>query len=257
LRRDRHHRQTNAAVAAHKSLLISRNFSSSLSSSYAPLVRKAEVSALLHTAEDLAHRIKTLEKELQIVMERKEREFRYVWNKGKAIFEEEVVSTHKKLKTGLASYVLHSRIFVVLTAPIIYAGIIPFALLDLFLAIYQGVCFRAYGVPKVRRGDYVIFDRGHLNYLNFVEKLNCVYCSYANGLCAYATEVVARTEQHWCPIKHALRLRSPHSRYTHFFDYGDAEKYRSGIESVRCDFADLNSESADGSGPSLNPPDNK
>jgi hypothetical protein len=190
-------------------------------------------------------------------MERKEREFRYVWNRGKAIFEEEVVSTHRKLKTGLVSYILQSRILVVLTAPIIYAGIIPFALLDLFLAIYQGVCFRTYGVPRVTRGDYVIFDRGHLHYLNFVEKLNCIYCSYANGLCAYATEVVARTEQHWCPIKHARRLRSPHSRYTHFFDYGDADKYSRDIEAVRCDFADLNSKSADGSAPLSNQPGSK
>ena len=38
--------------------------------------------------------------------------------------------------------------------------------------------------------------------------INCIYRSYANGLCSYVTEVAARTEQHWCPIKHARRLRN-------------------------------------------------
>jgi hypothetical protein len=53
------------------------------------------------------------------------------------------------------------------------------------------------------------------------------------------TEVAARTEQYWCPIKHALRVKGVHSRSQHFFDYGDAEGYRRGIEQVRRDFEDL------------------
>jgi hypothetical protein len=80
-----------------------------------------------------------------------------------------------------------------------------------------------------------------LAYLNPIEKLNCLYCAYANGVFAYTTEIAARTEQYWCPIKHALRMKGVHSRYQHFFDYGDAEGYRRGIEQVRRDFADLES----------------
>ena len=121
----------------------------------------------------------------------------------------------------------------------IYAGFVPFCLLDLFLVIYQGICFPVYGIPKVRRADYFIFDRAHLKYLNLVERFNCFYCSYANGLCGYVTEIAARTEQHWCPIKHARRLRAPHSRYTGFLDYGDATRYQQKIETVRNDFVDL------------------
>jgi hypothetical protein len=189
--------------------------------------------------EDLIQRIKTLEKELQVLMEAKQREFRYFWNKGTATFETETVSEHRKLKSGLVSYLLDSRSLAVLTAPIIYFGIIPFSFVDLFLWIYQSTCFWAYGIPKVKRDDYLIFDRNHLKYLNVLERLNCVYCSYVNGLCAYATEVVARTEQHWCPIKHARRLRAPHSRYSHFFDYGNADRYSREIEAVRSDFKDL------------------
>jgi len=191
--------------------------------------------------EDLARRIRTLEKELQIALEEKERTFRYHWHEGKAKFEAGVLPQHLKLKRWLPSYILHSRFLVLLTAPLIYVGFIPFALLDLFVAFFQGLCFPIYGIPKVPRSDYVVFDRGQLKYLNLLERFNCIYCSYANGLCAYVTEVAARTEQHWCPIKHSRRLRAPHSRYPHFFDYGDAQEYQKQIETVRNDFVDLRS----------------
>lgn len=194
---------------------------------------------MLQIQDDLTQRIKTLEKELLSALEAREQAFRYRWNKGKAIFERDALTEHRKLKSGLASYLLDSRILAVVTAPIIYLGVIPFAFLDLFLAIFQLACFPVYGIPKVRRDSYIVFDRGHLRYLNLLERINCIYCSYGNGLLAYATEVSARTEQHWCPIKHAGRIRSPHSRYSHFFDYGNAEKYSREIETVRSDFTDL------------------
>jgi hypothetical protein len=191
------------------------------------------------TKDDLHRRIKILEDELQTALEEKERAFHYYWVKGKAKFEKEVLSQHRELKYWLPLYILHSRFLAVITAPVIYAGFFPFLFLDLFLTIYQGVCFPIYGIPRVRRADYLVFDRGHLKYLNLVERLNCVYCSYANGLCGYVTEISARTEQQWCPIKHARRLRAPHSRYTRFFDYGDATQYQRQVEKVRNDFVDL------------------
>lgn len=194
--------------------------------------------------EDLSQRIRSLEKELETALEEKERAFRYHWEHGKAKFEEGALSGHRKLKLGLPSYILHSRFLVLVTAPLIYLGLIPFFLLDLFLALFEGVCFPIYGIPRVRRADYLIFDRGQLKYLNLLERFNCFYCSYANGLSGYLTEVAARTEQHWCPIKHARRLRAPHSRYSHFFDYGDAEQYRRQVETVRNDFVDVRSLSA-------------
>jgi hypothetical protein len=117
--------------------------------------------------------------------------------------------------------------------------VIPLVALDLVVSLYQAVCFPIYGIPKVSRRTSIVFDRGRLTYLNALERVNCIYCSYANGLCAYVTEIAARTEQHWCPIKHAQRLQSPHSRYGHFLDYGDAERYRREIEQVRRDFTDV------------------
>jgi len=191
--------------------------------------------------EDLSARIHSLEKELTAALEENEQAFRYSWERGKATFQEGVLAEQRKLKKWLPTYIRDSRFLAVLTAPVIYIGIIPFCVLDLFLAFYQGICFPVYGIPKVRRADYIVFDRGGLKYLNLLERLNCVYCSYGNGVLAYGTEVAARTEQHWCPIKHARRMRSPHSRYPLFFDFGDAPKYCRQLETVRNDFVDLRS----------------
>jgi hypothetical protein len=60
-----------------------------------------------------------------------------------------------------------------------------------------------------------------------------------NGILAYFTEIAARTEQHWCPIKHAGCVKCAHSRYKLFVDYGDAEQYRLHVEEVRRSFGDI------------------
>lgn len=163
----------------------------------------------------------------------------YELRSGKVWFSEEMKREHRRLKTSLWRYIRSSRLFAGLTAPFIYSCIIPFVLLDGFISVYQAVCFPVYGIPKVRRADYIILDRKKLRYLNILEALNCTYCSYGNGLLAFVVEVAARTEQHWCPIRHAQRIRSPHSRYSHFLPYGDASAYRKQIEEVRCDFQGL------------------
>ena len=175
-------------------------------------------------------------------LEKLEEDFKsefYELRKGKVWFSEAVKREQRKLKTSLASYIAGSRVLAVLTAPFIYGCIIPFALLDLFVSTYQAVCFPVYGIPKARRRDYMAIDRNKLRYLNALEGLNCLYCSYANGLLAYVVEIAGRTEQHWCPIRHARRIQHAHDRYSHFLPYGDAAAYREKIEEVRCDFGDL------------------
>ncbi len=194
---------------------------------------------MAHILDELSQRIKTLEKELAAAREEKQRRFQFLWVKGKVKFEEAVLAEHRKLRSSLARYVLDSTFLTILTVPVIYLGVVPFLLLDLFLVVYQSICFPVYGIPKVQRADYLIFDRGQLKYLNVVERINCIYCSYGNGVVAFAREISGRTEQHWCPIKHARRLRSFHSRYGHFMDYGEAGQYREQIEAVRNDFVDL------------------
>jgi hypothetical protein len=85
----------------------------------------------------------------------------------------------------------------------------------------------------VPRRRYFAIDRHKLAYLNAIEKANCTFCSYANGLLAYVREVAARTEQYWCPIRHARAIPVPHSRYHLFFEYGDAERYRRELMPLR------------------------
>jgi hypothetical protein len=121
----------------------------------------------------------------------------------------------------------------VLSAPLIYALIVPFALLHLSLEIYQAICFRLYRIPRVKRSDYIIIDRHRLPYLNSIERLNCVYCGYGNGLIAYAREIAARTEQYWCPIKHARTMPGTHSRYARFLDYGDEQNLAIRVRDLR------------------------
>ena len=122
-----------------------------------------------------------------------------------------------------------------LAAPLIYSTLIPFLVLDAWVTVYQAVCFRAWDIRRVRRRSYLALDRHKLTYLNGLEKLNCLYCSYVNGLTAYVREVAARTEQYWCPIKHARKVRDTHQRYPGFIEYGDAGGYRKRLSALRHD----------------------
>ena len=117
--------------------------------------------------------------------------------------------------------------------PVIYSMIIPFALLDICVSVYQWLCFPLYRIATVKRSKYIVVDRHQLSYLNSVEKLNCAYCGYVNGLISYVREIVSRTEQYWCPIKHAHKVLDPHRRYAHFAAFGDAEAYREAMERRR------------------------
>jgi hypothetical protein len=90
----------------------------------------------------------------------------------------------------------------------------------------------------VKRADYFVIDRHLLSYLNAIEKLNCVYCGYGNGVIAYAREITARTEQFWCPIKHARKAAGTHDRADKFLEYGDANAWRERLKLLRTDWGD-------------------
>jgi hypothetical protein len=179
--------------------------------------------------QELLTRIRALENEVEQEYTRLRQEF----ERQKEALAGRFVELQRRQKVGLWHYLRGSRWSVLLTAPLIYAGWPVFALLDLFISGYQAVCFPIYRIPKVRRGDFLVFDRADLPYLNIIEKFNCFYCSYGNGVLAYAREVAARTEQYWCPIKHARRVRDAHPRYPRFFEHGDAEAFRQGLERLR------------------------
>lgn len=154
-------------------------------------------------------------------------------------FRDEVLQRHRGQMVRLFTYLRHAKLRNVLTAPIIWLCLVPALLLDLAVSLFQLVCFPVYGIPRVRRSDYIIIDRHYLAYLNIIEKVNCLYCSYFNGLVSYVGEVAGRTEQYWCPIKHARRLKSLHSRYDKFVEFGDSDAYRAQRETLRKDFSDL------------------
>lgn len=183
--------------------------------------------------EMLLRRIRTLEEELESKLHAQRSALKLRFHNGKAAFEQAVEARHRALKVHLLDYVLGARPLILLTSPLIYATFVPFALLDLVVSVYQVVCFPVYGIQRVKRSDYIVFDRAQLKYLNLLERMNCAYCSYANGLIAYVGEIAARTEQYWCPIKHAKQLKAAHAHYRNFVEYGDAEGYRQDLEPLR------------------------
>ena len=133
-------------------------------------------------------------------------------------------------------YLKQTRPIYVLGAPVIYGMTLPLIILDLSATLYQHLCFRIYGIPRVRRSNYFVLDRHRLPYLNAFEKLHCVYCSYANQVISYAREVIARSEQFFCPIKHARPIVDPHQRTQRFFEYGDAQSYYQNLMTLRKDW---------------------
>ena len=184
--------------------------------------------------DELLARIDALQSEL----EEEYRKTREEWAQKKEELAGEFLRQQRRYKVGLFRFLIRSRLLVILSAPVIYAGWIPFILMDLFVTAYQSICFPIYRIPKVRRAEYIVFDREDLPYLNLIEKFNCFYCSYGNGVAAYTREVSARTEQYWCPIKHARRVKAAHDRYPQFFDYGDTEAYRQGLNRLRRQYRD-------------------
>ena len=192
--------------------------------------------------EDLQARLsatrREVEDEFEAQLAAQRERFRYTLQRGRVRFEREVRDLHRRYRKGLLKYIIGARLGFILSAPLIYGLIVPLVFLDLAVTLYQQVCFRIYGIPLVRRGDHIVIDRQHLAYLNGIEKLNCIYCGYANGMIAYVREIAGRTEQFWCPIKHARRTVAPHDHVETFFDYGDAEAYHSGLKDVRKQWKD-------------------
>lgn len=147
----------------------------------------------------------------------------------------DLFTAQKKFKEGLFHYLWRTPVLHYLTAPIIYAGIIPAFILEFFLFVYQMINFRVYKIAPVLRRDYFVYDRASLDFLNIIEKINCFYCSYFSGLLQYTIEIVGRTEQFWCPIRHAQKIRTHHTHYVKFTPYGDGKRYREELAKLRED----------------------
>ncbi len=127
-------------------------------------------------------------------------------------------------------FTLKKQIKQIISSPFILGAIIPIIILDLWVIIYQAVAFPLYGIKKVKRKHYIKIDRHKQNTINAFEKFYCAYCGYANGAVHYWQEVIARTEQYWCGIKHkeSKTFIPPkhHKNFAKYNNYKDLkEKY--------------------------------
>ena len=183
--------------------------------------------------QDLAAEIVRLQAELDREIEARRRVLGARLHEVIGDFEHGIVDEHRKLLLGMAAYFGATSPAVVMTAPVIYSLIVPIMIIDLWVSGYQAICFRAYKILRVKRSDYIAFDRRRLKYLNLMQQLNCDFCAYANGVVAYVREISSRTEQYWCPIKHAVKVSDPHRRYFEFLEYGDAQGYRDRLNQFR------------------------
>jgi hypothetical protein len=84
----------------------------------------------------------------------------------------------------------------------IYAMALPLLIIDVSCTVFHAIFFSIRGMPKTPRRNYVIIDYGRLKNLNWMQKTNCIYCDYANGLIAWAKAVINTTEVYSCAIKH-------------------------------------------------------
>lgn len=184
---------------------------------------------------ELTDKIARLERQLLDEFDKRQKEFHYKIVGKKIQFEQEVLAAHRKLKNAVLPWVFSAKVRNILSSPFIYSMVVPIAFFDLTITCYQHICFRLYGIRRVKRSDYIVLDRHQLGYLNAVQKINCLYCGYGNGVVAYTREVLARTEQYWCPIKHARKVVGSHRHYNKFLEYGEAENYKEQVIKLRDD----------------------
>lgn len=183
--------------------------------------------------QEIINQIEELEEKLKAEIEEQEKHITYEIKEGYVKFEESVLKKQRENMKGVFRFFAEIPLSHLLTSPLVYAMVIPAILLDMTLFIYQHVIFRIYGFKFVKRSDFIVFDRQYLRYLNCIEKLNCLYCSYFNGLMNYAAELAAKTELYFCPIKHAKKTLYRHRYSKEFLNYGEGEGYQERLAQIR------------------------
>jgi hypothetical protein len=176
----------------------------------------------------------------------KQSQISFTFRGRKVEFEREARQLHRTLRRSFYRWLVTDRPFNLFTFPVIYSMAIPMVILDAFITAYQAICFPIYGIAKVKRGDYIALDRHRLGYLNFIERFHCEYCAYANGLLAYSVEIAGRTEQYFCPIKHAHKMLGTHRFYSRFLEFGDAADFHKRQEEFRVALAERQMREPDG-----------
>lgn len=182
---------------------------------------------------EIVEEIEVMKIKLAKEISQQESHISYEIKNGYVTFEKEVLAKQRENMKNLVSWFREVPLLHFLAAPLIYAMVIPAMLFDVILFIYLHVVFRIFKFKFIKRSDYMHFDHHYLGYLNPIEKLNCLYCSYFNGLMLYASAIAGRTELYFCPIKHAKKVVSQHKYYNEYLSYGDEEDYQKKLKELR------------------------
>ncbi len=183
--------------------------------------------------KEMIQEIEELKTKLKKEIAKEEDYIIYKVENGRIKFEENVLEKQREAMKHLLIYFREIPFLHLISSPIVYAMIIPAIVLDVMLFIYQQVIFRIYKFEFIRRSDYIVFDRQYLRYLNFIERLNCVYCSYFNGLMHYVSEIASKSELYFCPIKHAKKTAYEPECYSDFLTYGDEKDFQEKLQEIR------------------------
>jgi len=186
--------------------------------------------------KEMIDEIEALKLKLGEEIAQHEKDISYEIQNGYVRFEEEVLNKQKENMKNLLAWFRDIPLLHLLVSPLVYGMLIPAILFDIILFIYQQVVFKIFKFKFIKRSDYILFDRQYLGYLNSIEKLNCLYCSYFNGLMQYAAAIAGRTELYFCPIKHAKKVAYKHEYYDAFFRYGEEDEYQKKLEALRKEF---------------------
>ena len=101
----------------------------------------------------LLDRIKLLEMEMLVEVEKKQQQFSYVIHDRKVHFKDGVKARHKLLATKLMRFLYESKPLSILSTPMILFCALPVLFLDFVAVVFQLICFPVYGIPKVPRKD--------------------------------------------------------------------------------------------------------
>ncbi|RRS29883.1 MAG: hypothetical protein P794_09555 [Epsilonproteobacteria bacterium (ex Lamellibrachia satsuma)] len=182
---------------------------------------------------EMMEEIEEMKQKLREEIEEQEKHINYEIKNGYVIFEKEVLARQKENMENLWEWFSEIPLSQLLSSPVVYAMAIPAILLDIMLFIYQNVVSRVFKIDFVKRSDYIVFDRQYLGYLNVVEKFNCMFCSYFNGLMYYASAIASRTELYFCPIKHAKKIAYDHEYFDAYLTYGYGDEYQKKLKELR------------------------
>ncbi len=180
---------------------------------------KSQINAILSEIDKKRSELKTEYWKLKV-------KYGFTFKNGRVVFNSNVIKANKRQRKSVLKTIFTAEVREILSFPFIWMMLIPAIILDVCLFIYQNTAIRLYWIPLAKRSDYIIFDRQELDYLNFIQKINCIFCSYVNWLFSYAIEIAWRTEKYWCPIKNAKKSLWWHDWEKYFADYWDAEWFK-------------------------------